>query len=67
MFVMDKPKFAEHVLDDRYECEKIDEIIEILRIILQLSQHDIYVSFYIYEYEECGYASWWDNWNFSLT
>jgi hypothetical protein len=52
---MDKPKFAEHALDDRYECEKIDEIIEILRINLQLSQHDTYVSFYIYEYEERGY------------
>lgn len=33
---------SQNVLDDRYECEKIDEIMEILKVILKVPLINIY-------------------------
>ena len=38
----DESKFAEHVLDDRFECEKIDGIMEILKVILKVPLINMY-------------------------
>jgi hypothetical protein len=43
-FNVDESKFAERVLDDRYECEKIDEIMEILKVILKVPLINMYTT-----------------------